>query len=172
MIQAFRYGDGVDAGQPDPWLRWTAVGVFVIAALSDALDGWVARRFDQRSPLGAFLDPLADKLLMGHGVLVGALVDWGQPGWHLPMWFAIVVWSRDAVVSFGIWYLHHRRVALEFRPHWSGKVATVTQMVALGWVMLGWIDFAPLWPCLVAAVLTAWSGVAYVRQGLAMLARG
>lgn len=169
VILAFRYGAGVDAGQPDPWLRWTAVGFFVIAALSDALDGWVARRFNQRSPLGAFLDPLADKLLMGHGVLVGALVDWGEPGWHLPMWFAMVVWTRDGLMIIGLLVLKAAKCRIHFEPHLSGKLATAAQMTALAWVTFGLIDVAPLWPCVVAALLTAWSAVAYFQQARGLL---
>lgn len=166
VVLAFRYGATFDAGRPDAWLRWSAVAVFVVAALSDALDGWVARRFNQRSPLGAFLDPLADKLLMGHGVLVGALVDWGRADWHLPMWFAIVVWSRDGLMIVGLILLKRGRRRIEFRPHLAGKLATASQMVALAWVTVGLIDLSPLWPCVVATILTAWSAVVYFRQAM------
>ena len=113
VVLAFRYGASLEAGEPIARLRWAAVGLFIIAALSDALDGWVARRFDQRSQLGAFLDPLADKLLMGWGVLVGTLVDWGEVGWHLPMWFAIVVWSRDGLIVLGLIILKRAKRNIE-----------------------------------------------------------
>jgi len=169
VVLAFRYGAGFDAGHPEPWLRWAAVGVFVFAALSDGIDGWVARRFNQRSQLGAFLDPLADKLLMGFGVLVGTLVDWGQPGWHLPMWFAIVVWTRDGLMIIGLLILRRAKRAIHFKAHFSGKFATATQMIALAWVTLGLTSVPPAWPCAVAALFTAWSAVAYYQQAAGLL---
>ncbi|MDX1679411.1 MAG: CDP-alcohol phosphatidyltransferase family protein [Akkermansiaceae bacterium] len=169
VVLAFRYGATFDAGQPEPALRWWAVAVFIIAALSDGLDGWVARRFNQRSQLGAFLDPLADKLLMGWGVLVGTLVDWGEAGWHLPMWFAIVVWSRDALMIIGLLVLRQAKRKIEFKPHIAGKLSTATQFIALAWVTLGLIKIDPAWPCAVAAFFTIWSAIAYFRQARALL---
>ena len=169
VILAFRYGSTMDAGNPDPWLRWLAVAVFVIAAVSDGIDGWVARHFDQQSQLGAFLDPLADKLLMGWGVLVGTLVDWGEPGWHLPMWFAIVVWSRDALMILGLIILKRARERIEFKPHFSGKFATATQFITLAWVTFGVVKIDPVWPCSVAAFFTVWSAIAYFQQARSLL---
>lgn len=169
VVLAFRYGATFEAGQPDEWLRWSAVGVFVVAALSDALDGWVARRFNQRSRLGAFLDPLADKLLMGWGVLVGTLVDWGEAGWHLPMWFAIVVWTRDGLMIIGLIVLKRSRERIDFRPHLSGKCSSAAQFITLAWVTLGIIKVDPVWPCAVASLLTAWSAVAYFQQARGLL---
>lgn len=164
VVLAFRYGATFDAGAPDPWLRWLAVSVFIIAAVSDGIDGWVARHFNQRSQLGAFLDPLADKILMGFGVLVGTLVEWGQAGWHLPMWFAIVVWSRDALMIIGLIILKRSKEHITFKPHISGKLTTATQMITLAWVTTGLIPIAPIWPSMVAAFFTVWSIFAYFQQ--------
>lgn len=169
VVLAFRYGASFDAGHPDPWLRWSAVAVFAIAALSDGIDGWVARHFNQRSQLGAFLDPLADKLLMGHGVLVGTLVDWGEVGWHLPMWFAIVVWSRDALMIMGLIVVKAAKKRIHFEPHFSGKFATASQMITLAWITFGIFKINPVWPCSVAAFFTAWSALAYLQQARKML---
>ena len=169
VVLAFRYGASFDAGDPNPWLRWLAVGLFVIAALSDALDGWIARRFDQRSQLGAFLDPLADKLLMGWGVLVGTLVNWGEVGWHLPMWFAIVVWTRDGLMIIGLIIVKRANKSIEFKPHVSGKYATAAQFTTLAWVTFGILKVDPVWPCAVAAFFTAWSAVAYFQQAVSLM---
>ena len=170
VIIAFRYGQSFDAGDPDPLLRWSAVGLFVVAALSDALDGWIARRFNQRSQLGAFLDPLADKLLMGWGVLVGTLVDWGEAGWHLPMWFAIVVWSRDGLMIIGLIILKRAKGHIEFEPHVSGKYATAAQFTTLAWMTFGIVKIDPVWPCAVATFFTAWSAAAYFQQARKLMA--
>ena len=166
---AFYYGHTVKIGQPDESLRWWALGVFVLAASSDGIDGWVARRFNQHSKFGAYIDPIADKALLLSGVITLSLVDWGAPGWRLPLWFAAVVVLRDCIILGGIkiLYLNHREVKI--LPHWTGKITTVAQMVAIGWVMLRVTDISPVYPCFVAAVFTIWSSVAYIRQGQAIL---
>lgn len=169
-ILAICYGQTVTGGVPREALRWWALAVFVTAAGTDGLDGWIARRFNQCSKFGAFIDPIADKALLLTGVITLSLVDWGSPGWRLPIWFAIVVILRDCVILGGIkiLYLHHRKVGI--RPHWTGKVCTVAQMFALGWVMLRVTVLPPVYPCLVAGVFTVWSGIAYFRQGRRILA--
>ncbi len=166
---AICYGWTVKAGQPLEPLRWWALGVFVLAASTDGVDGWVARRFNQCSKFGAFIDPIADKALLLTGVITLSFIDWGAPGWRLPLWFAAAVVLRDCIILGGIRILwsHHRDV--RFAPHWTGKVCTVTQMVALGWVMLRVPLLNPLYPCLLAAIFTVWSSIAYVSQGWKIL---
>lgn len=166
---AFYYGHTVKTGQPDESLRWWALGVFVLAASSDGIDGWVARRFNQCSKFGAYIDPIADKALLLAGVITLSLVDWGAPGWRLPLWFAAIVVLRDCIILGGIkiLYVNHREVKIV--PHWTGKITTVAQMFAIGWVMLRVTDISPVYPCAVAAVFTVWSSIAYIRQGQRIL---
>ena len=139
------------------------------AASTDGIDGWVARRFNQCSKFGAYIDPIADKALLLTGVITLSLVDWGSPGWRLPLWFAITVVLRDGIILGGIkvLYANHREVKIV--PHWTGKVCTVTQMFAIGWVMLRVTAISPVYPCLVAAVFTIWSSVTYIQQGRQIL---
>ena len=166
---AFYYGHTVQAGQPAEPLRWWALGVFVLAASSDGIDGWVARRFNQCSKFGAYIDPIADKALLLSGVITLSLVDWGAPGWRLPLWFAAIVVLRDCIILGGIkiLYVNHREVKIV--PHWTGKITTVAQMFAIGWVMLRVTDISPAYPCAVAAFFTVWSSIAYIRQGQRIL---
>lgn len=168
-VLAIAYGHTVKIGAPNETLRWWALAVFVTAAASDGIDGWVARHFNQISKFGAFIDPIADKSLLLTGVITLALVDWGRDGWHLPAWFAAIVVLRDCIILGGIkiLYLNHREVKIA--PHWTGKITTVAQMFALGWVMLKAVDIPPTWPCVVAAAFTAWSTAAYIRQGIHIL---
>jgi CDP-diacylglycerol--glycerol-3-phosphate 3-phosphatidyltransferase len=166
---AIYYGHSNRDGHPDERLRWIALTIFIVASASDALDGWVARRFNQRSKFGAFMDPLADKFLLLTGIMALSVVDWGPPGWRIPIWFSSLVVARDCLIIFGLWYLHGTHHKIRFAPHWSGKFSTVTQMIAIGWVMLKLIPFSPVYPATVAAVFTIWSAVTYVRQGLGIL---
>ncbi len=168
-VLAFYYGHTVEIGQPVEALRWWALGVFVTAATTDGVDGWVARRFDQCSKFGAFIDPIADKALLLTGVITLSLVDWGSPGWRLPFWFAGIVVLRDCIILGGIKILWNHRRVVKFAPHWTGKVCTVAQMFALGWVMLRVAYISPVYPCIVAAIFTIWSSITYIRQGLQIL---
>jgi CDP-diacylglycerol--glycerol-3-phosphate 3-phosphatidyltransferase len=171
---AVAYGVGVAGGNADEAHRWIAVAVFVLAASTDGLDGWIARRFHQKSELGAFLDPIADKFLALTGVFTLAFVDWGEDGWRLPLWYALLVFSRDALILIGIGWMYTRGLKVRIEPHPIGKWCTVAQMVALGWVMLRIFPIPPLWPCVVAGALTLVSAGLYLRQGLGILrgARG
>lgn len=168
-VMAIAYGQSVANGVPDESLRWWALGLFITAAASDGIDGWVARRFNQMSKFGAFIDPIADKALLLTGVVTLSIVDWGRDGWHLPWWFAVIVVLRDCIIIGGIKILWKCHRHVKFAPHWSGKVCTVTQMFALGWVMLKFTDILPTWPCVVAAIFTLWSTVAYIRTGIQIL---
>lgn len=168
-VLAIYYGHSVAAGAPVEWLRWAAITTFVTAAASDGIDGWVARRFNQRSKFGAIIDPIADKALLLTAFITLTAVDWGPDNWRLPLWITALVIVRDCIILGGINVLRFTGHQVNIAPTWSGKVCTVAQMVALGWVMLKVLPFSPLYPCLVAAACTVWSGVDYVRQGIRIL---
>lgn len=168
-VLAIYYGHSVADHAPQEWLRWSALAVFVIAAASDGIDGWIARRFNQRSKLGAILDPIADKSLLLTAIITLTFVNWGPDGWRMPAWFTALVIVRDCIILGGINVLHFTGHRVDIAPQWSGKVCTVAQMVAIGWVMLKWVPFSPMYPCLVAAFWTVWSGVDYLRQGVRIL---
>jgi CDP-diacylglycerol--glycerol-3-phosphate 3-phosphatidyltransferase len=171
-VLAIYYGHSVAAHAPREWLRWAALAAFVTAAASDGIDGWIARRFNQRSKFGAIIDPIADKSLLLTAIITLTLVDWGPNDWRMPLWFTALVIVRDCIILGGINVLHFTGHPVHISPQWSGKVCTVTQMVAIGWVMLKWVPFSPIYPCLVAAFWTVWSGVDYVREGVRILQAG
>ena len=166
---AWRYGQSVTAGETNESLRWWALAVFLVAAASDGVDGWIARRFNQKSDFGAFIDPIADKGLMLTGVVMAGLFDWGDAGWRLPLWYVALVFLREAVIlgGIGVLWSKHRHVKMD--PHWTSKLCTVLQMFALGWVMLRVPLFSPALACIPAALLTLWSGIEYFRQGQRIL---
>jgi CDP-diacylglycerol--glycerol-3-phosphate 3-phosphatidyltransferase len=168
-VLALAYGRSVASGVPVENLRWAAVFVFITAAASDGVDGWIARRFDQCSELGAFLDPIADKALVLTAVVILTFVDWGAPGWSLPLWFTALVLARDAIILAGIRFLYHTKHRVAIRPHWSGKACTFSLFFVLGWMMLGPLPVPIDYTCAVAAVCVVWSALVYVREGLAIL---
>lgn len=173
---AIYYGESVRRGAPLEWQRFAAIIVFLLAAVSDGLDGYVARRYNQRSQLGVILDPIADKGLLLSGIITLSITNWSQsdPDYgKFPVWFPVLVISRDAVILVGAAILHYfigNKIRL--KPSWTGKVATVCQMCAIAWVMLQ-LRFLPLWFVVaVAAIFTLISGVIYVVDGVRQLQAG
>ncbi|MEY2598292.1 MAG: hypothetical protein RLZZ244_2192 [Verrucomicrobiota bacterium] len=174
------YGKGFAAGHPQEGLRWAAVAAFALAALSDGLDGFIARRFNQRTELGVVLDPIADKGLLMSGILALSFANWG---YELPLWFAVVVLARDAIVMVGALVLMVLHGKSSVRTTWTGKVATALQMVSLVAVMLqsevlrrpvgAWgAHWGVLWldvPVILAAFFTVTSGVTYSSRVIALL---
>src|SRR5437667_9916737 len=76
VTMAIYYGQSVQDGAPLEWERFTAIAIFLIASLSDGLDGYVARRYNQRSSLGVILDPIADKGLLLSGIITLSISNW------------------------------------------------------------------------------------------------
>jgi len=158
------YGQGVEAGQPQAWLHWAAIITFLAASVSDGLDGWVARHWNQRSRLGTILDPIADK-----GLLLAAIITLSLSKWTyaFPVWFPVLVIAREAVILLGCALLYHLDQKLEVRVSWLGKTATAAQMVTLTWVMLQLPH--SLFSVYVAGFFTLASGAVYVSRGVCQL---
>src|SRR5207237_2615583 len=131
------YGESIQEGNPQDWMRFMAIAVFLLAAISDGLDGYVARRYNQRSSLGVILDPVADKGLLLSGIITLSISNWSKvdPEYgRFPAWFPVLVISRDAVILVGTAVLYFLVGHVTVKPNWTGKVATVLQMIAIAWV--------------------------------------
>lgn len=166
---AVYYGDSVQKGVADERLRWAAVAVFAIAALSDAVDGYIARRFNQRSRIGQILDPLADKLLLLSAIIMLSFTSWRQ---HFPLWFPLLVIFRDLAAIAGAFLVDYFTGGkCEIRPHWTGKAATFAQIAAVLWIMLDIQSPSLLWPTGLAGLLTATSGFIYLADGIRQVQR-
>jgi CDP-diacylglycerol--glycerol-3-phosphate 3-phosphatidyltransferase len=171
VILAAKYGISVDQGIPREWYRIAAVIVFLTASASDALDGWVARRFNQRSRLGSVLDPLADKGLMLSAIITLSVTGWSHDH-RFPWWFPALVILRDVLSTIGALMIKHRHGSVRIRPHWTGKVATVTQIIAIGWIMLRLEFIPPIVPTAIAAAFTVISGMAHLADGIRQYMHG
>lgn len=142
--------------------------LFVGAALTDALDGWIARRFDQRSRVGAYLDPGADKTMMVTTYVVYTIPS--IAAFRLPFWLTVTVFLRDITIVIFAYLLYTRIHVKRFPPNMAGKVSTTVQIVALA-ATIGANTFleplaAPLlWTFHRAAlVMTLVSGFLYIRK--------
>jgi cardiolipin synthase len=141
-----------------------AFWIFVLAGVSDMADGLIARRWGQKSPLGAFLDPLADKLLMSSSFVTLSI-------YHLiPPWLAVIVISRDVVLVLGVMLFKLAHFPVIVKPSLAGKLSTTTQVSTVLLVLL-----AQSWnisPAFLEALfwltggVTAFSGIHYIIQAL------
>lgn len=147
-----------------------AVVVVAVGGLTDFLDGYLARRLHQRSRLGQFLDPVADRLYILAtlvGLAVRAIVPW---------WLVAVLVARDVCVVIGMFFLRTRGFT-SLPVHLVGKAATFLLLYAFPLVLLGHGDGGPAlvarvvgWACLVwGTILYWWAGLLYTRQAAGIL---
>jgi CDP-diacylglycerol--glycerol-3-phosphate 3-phosphatidyltransferase/cardiolipin synthase len=155
---AVYYSDSVVRGSPQDSLRYWAMAVFAIAALSDGIDGWVARRFNQRSKLGAILDPLADKLLLMTAICTLSFTAWPA---KLPLWFVILYIAREVLSVAGAFVIKFVAGTVQIQPHWSGKTATVLEIAAVSVAMLNLTPLV-LPVSIIAGVFIFSSGMVYL----------
>ncbi|HET9418960.1 MAG TPA: CDP-diacylglycerol--glycerol-3-phosphate 3-phosphatidyltransferase [Chthoniobacterales bacterium] len=172
VTMAIYYGESIQRGAPLEWQRFAAIMIFLLASASDGLDGYIARRYNQRSSLGVILDPIADKGLLLSGIITLSISNWSQtdPEYgRFPVWFPVLVITRDAVILVGAIVLYLLNGKVQVKPNWTGKVATVLQMIAIAWVLLQ-LRFIPLLAVVISAGLfTLISGVVYVLDGVRQL---
>lgn len=148
--------------------RWLALGAFFFASICDGVDGYIARRYNQRSELGAMLDPLADKLLLVSSVVLLSLNN--EPYLtRLPLWFAGIVIGRDVLLLVGLVVMYWTMGKPVIRPRWVGKTATVLQMATVLWALLKFSEHWLLWVAAAAAACTGTSGVLYIFDGVKQL---
>ena len=146
----------LSGGQPGLWM-WISLAVFIIASLTDYVDGHIARKYDQVSDFGKFLDPLADKLLVIAAMTM--FCEWGM----MPAWALMIVLTREfAVTGLRLVAVGKGKV---IAAGWSGKVKTASTMVGLcvwmafpGVAWLGWLITA------VIVITTVYSGIEYFIQ--------
>lgn len=134
--------------------RWIALVLLLLVSAGDALDGYLARRTHSRSRLGAFLDPLADKLLMTAGYVALASMFWPEP--KIPKWVAVVVVSRDLLIA--LFYFSFVALGTGFKqitPSLMGKGCTMFQMMTLVAVLSAPVLEHVLGPHTTAVVLSA-----------------
>ncbi len=149
-----------------------ALAVFVVAGLSDALDGFLARVLHQQTVLGAYLDPIADKALLISSFLTLAVLQ------VIPGWLAVIIISRDVIILLGIAILSLLSIPLEIRPAFVSKVTTALQLITILMAlainsMPGGFHQLPLlavyW---LTALFTILSGLNYIARGVKLINHG
>ena len=151
---------------PYKWTNFASAAVFILAAVTDWLDGWIARRYHQYSAFGAFLDPVADKLMVAVALF---LIVQGHPTPWMAFWASVIVGREIAVSALREWMAElGQRATVKVAT--IGKIKTVAQMVAIP-MLLYYDEFSGIdcrllgngliW---IAALLTLWSMGYYLRM--------
>ncbi|MBN2689141.1 MAG: CDP-diacylglycerol--glycerol-3-phosphate 3-phosphatidyltransferase [Gammaproteobacteria bacterium] len=151
---------------PLPHTHFIAMSLFAIASITDLLDGWLARSFNQGSKFGAFLDPVADKLMVT-SVLIIVLGSVGSPYIAIPT--AIIIGREITISALREWMAEMgKRTSMAVKN--IGKIKTVIQMFALGPFLLYdptandlWIKVVGIIALYIAAILTLWSMIVYLK---------
>lgn len=147
-----------------------ALFIFVVAAISDAVDGLLARLLQQRTVLGSYLDPAADKLLTTSAYVIFAILN------IIPGWLAVIVVSRDVIIILGIMILFLTSHSLEIRPSIASKLTTILQFATVVSALLSkytfqvpWLFDFLIWGTAVATVV---SGMHYVGRAIKIFNQG
>ena len=152
---------------PFKWTNFAAALIFAFAAVTDWLDGWIARRYDMFSNFGAFLDPVADKLMVATALVIVVSVKDGPEAVWMALFSAVIIGREIAVSALREWMAElGERATVKVAT--IGKIKTIVQMVALTCLLYQEpINGLPIylvgeWLLAVAALLTLWSGLSYL----------
>ena len=154
-------------------LRYVAVAIYLVMAISDAVDGHLARRLKDITQLGTFLDPVADKLLMTSACLLLTSQRAHIPGFPIPSTVVVLIIGKDLLISIGFIILYVLTSHIIVQPAYSGKIATALQLFMVGAVLIapeatqlipGWATFVRIlwWSAGVSAILAT---LVYIRNG-------
>lgn len=155
------------AALPQGWAQWAALGVFALASLTDGVDGYIARKYNQVSNFGKFVDPLADKLLV-----FAALLLFVADG-RMPAWACMLILARELVVSSLRMVAASQGVVIQ-ASIW-GKIKTLSHLICILLLLAGFDAVAPwagplcTWVMTLTAVI---SGIIYIKDNFAVVRDG
>ena len=171
IVFAAYYSESITSGEENRLFRILALATYALASISDAIDGYIARNFNQSTALGRVLDPIADKLLLLTGVVTLSVTNWHA---GLPIWFAVLVIARDVVISVGMLIIYLTHGKAKVRARISGKICTFLTLSCVCWVLVDfWSVGSRPWPLEVLIYLTALftvvTGYLYLGDGIRQL---
>jgi cardiolipin synthase (CMP-forming) len=153
------------------YIRWYALGLYLLAEITDVVDGYIARNFRQKTKAGSILDPLADKVLFLSTLLCLYQIcinhHWSV---GIPLWLVVAFFTRDAILIIGGFLLEMKRGLIEIQPNAWGKATAFLQVVCLTAVFVQFpLALVILQLALVATVI---SGIIYMKEGIKVLNDG
>ncbi len=148
-----------------PFFYFIAVGTFLFACITDGVDGYLARRMNEKTKLGSYMDPIADKLLLLSGFLCLSLMNHLPSEMRVPAWVTIPIISRDVIILLGALIVFITTGSLKAKPLFIGKLTTVAQMLTLLLSLFAMpLVLREIFYFLVVG-LTFFSGILYIRVG-------
>jgi len=149
-------------------LRFVSLIIFLLAIISDAIDGYIARLKGEKTKAGSIIDPLADKLLLISAFVCLRMVGGNYPGGiEFPLWFIIIVISRDLIILLGSAIIYLLQGDLKITPTKLGKITTALQMTSIIGLLLQWPISKFIW--YLTVLFTVLSGFGYIRRGFNIL---
>jgi len=142
------------------FLRYAAFIIFAVSMLSDAIDGYIARKYYQKTKLGTIIDPIADKLLIISAHISLTMVGGIPLELRIPAWVCILVITRDILIVLGALIIHMVIGNVEIKPNILGKITTALQMFTIIVVLLQLKHSYFVWS--LAAAFTVFSGISYL----------
>ncbi|MEW5758282.1 MAG: CDP-alcohol phosphatidyltransferase family protein [Candidatus Omnitrophota bacterium] len=148
------------------YLRYIALGLFILAMVSDGLDGYIARKKQVITKAGAIIDPLADKLLI-IAAFIYLYIRANVFGIELPLWIVVIVISRDFIILLGSFVIYIVKGNLEIKPTILGKITTNIQMFTIVVILLKLNFISFMW--ILTVITTVISGFNYIQRGFKVL---
>ena len=149
------------------YLRWVALGLFLIAVISDIIDGYIARVHHQKTPAGAILDPLADKILLISAFICLYIKQAQFPDIHFPLWFVVAIISRDVILLLGAMIIQLTTGTLDIEANRWGKITAFFQIVCVLGILLQLKFTVVFWYFTLAATIV--SGIIYIKKGIGVI---
>lgn len=141
-------------------LEW-ALAIFILAAVTDGLDGYIARTRKEKTKFGAIMDPLADKMLIGSAFISFSMVADLPLYLKMPVYVPIIVISRDVIILLGAVIIYLLTGRIDVKPTITGKLTTFFQMITIILVLIQFMYSSWIWNTAIA--LTIISGLDYIR---------
>lgn len=148
-------------------LRFIALGIFLLAVVSDFVDGYIARVKKQKTKFGSIVDPLADKLLLIASFIAIYAKSNLHPSATIPLWVVLAIISRDVIILLGAIIIYIMKQDLSVVPSYWGKFTTFFQMMTIVFFLLRFSSIDIIWG--IAVFFTILSGVDYIRKGVLTL---
>ena len=163
---ALKYNSTLTLGNPDVIYLYLAMLVFTVAVITDALDGYLARKLNQQSKLGSFLDPIADKILLLSATITLTFVNCGK---LLPIFYTTLVLSRELIQISGAIAIGAVLGDIKVKHHWTGKFSTFMQVILIYSAFIAQTEAIILYLAIIAGFFTFSSAALYIYAGLSQL---
>mgnify|MGYP001128621313 CR=1 FL=1 len=166
VVLAIKYSSTIALGKPDVLFLYLALIVFAIAVISDALDGYLARKLNQISRIGSFLDPIADKTLLLSATITLTYIDCGK---LIPIFYTTLILSRELIQISGAIAIGAILGDIKVKHHWTGKLSTFMQVILIYSAFIISSESIMLYLSIIGGLFTFSSAALYIYAGLSQL---